>query len=86
VGKRLAARIVLELREKVSAAGMAAAAIPGHRPAIGATESEVVAALQALGYSQSEARAAAQTAVADAAPAASLEDRVKAALRRLSRE
>jgi Holliday junction DNA helicase RuvA len=86
VGKRLAARIVLELREKVSAAGMAAATTPGHSPAIGATESEVVAALQALGYSQSEARAAAQMAVADAAPTASLEDRVKAALRRLSRE
>ena len=86
VGKRLAARIVLELREKVAAAGMAAAAVPGHGPRSGATESEVVAALQALGYSQSEAREAARTAAADAPPAASLEDHVKAALRRLSRE
>ena len=60
VGKRLAARIVLELKEKVAAAGMAAAATPGHRPAIGATEGEVVAALQALGYSLAEARAAAR--------------------------
>jgi len=86
VGKRLAGRIVLELREKVAAAGMAASAVPGHGPLAGATESEVVAALQALGYSQSEARDAARAAASDSAPAASLEDRVKAALRRLSRE
>jgi Holliday junction DNA helicase RuvA len=86
VGKRLAGRIVLELREKVAAAGMAASSVPGRGPLAGATESEVVAALQALGYSQSEARDAARAAAADSAPAASLEDRVKAALRRLSRE
>ncbi len=65
---------------------MAAAAAPGRGPAVGTTESEVVAALQALGYSQPEARDAARAAAADSAPAASLEDRVKAALRRLSRE
>jgi holliday junction DNA helicase RuvA len=86
VGKRLAARIVLELREKVAAAGMAAATVPGRGPLAGATESEVTAALQALGYSQSEAREAAPAAAADSAVTASLEDRVKAALRRLSRE
>lgn len=88
VGKRLAGRIVLELREKVAAAGMAAAAgAPGRGGATsGATESEVVAALQALGYSQSEAREAARDATLDAGPMASLEDRVKAALRRLRRE
>jgi len=86
VGKRLGARIVLELREKVAAAGMAAAAAPGRGPVVGTTESEVVAALQALGYSQPEARDAARAAAADSVPAASLEDRVKAALRRLSRE
>ena len=86
VGKRLAGRIVLELREKVAAAGMAASSVPGRGPLAGATESEVVGALQALGYSQSEAREAARAAVADSVPEASLEDRVKAALRRLSRE
>ncbi len=86
VGKRLAARIVLELREKVAAAGMAAAAVPGRVSATGAGESEVVAALQALGYSQSEARDAARGAGGDTSSAASLEERVKAALRRLSRE
>ncbi len=87
VGKRLAGRIVLELREKVAAAGMAAAAAqPGRSGAPGAGETEVVAALQALGYSQSEARDAARASAVDAGPAGSLEDRVKAALRRLSRE
>ena len=86
VGKRLAGRIVLELREKVAAAGMAAAAAPGRAPVAGAGESEVVAALQALGYSQAEARDAARGAGGDTSSAASLEERVKAALRRLSRE
>jgi holliday junction DNA helicase RuvA len=84
VGKRLAARIVLELREKVAAAGTAAA-IGGAHPPAGALEGEVVAALQALGYSLGEARDAARRAAA-AAPGGSLEERVRAALRSLSRE
>jgi Holliday junction DNA helicase RuvA len=79
VGKKLAARIVLELREKVSAAGT-----------VGGTgasaESEVVAALQALGYSSSEARESARGAVASLPVGASLEERVKSALRVLRRD
>ncbi|HSH22193.1 MAG TPA: Holliday junction branch migration protein RuvA, partial [Candidatus Caenarcaniphilales bacterium] len=57
VGKKLAARVVLELKEKVTAAGglAGAAAAPG----VASAESEVVAALQALGYSAAEARDAA---------------------------
>jgi holliday junction DNA helicase RuvA len=85
VGKRLAARIVLELREKVAAAGTAAAAVGAGGPREGALESEVVAALQALGYSIAEARDAARRA-ASATPGGSLEERVRAALRALSRE
>ena len=82
VGKRLAARIVLELREKVSAAGaFAAGGTPG-----GSSESEVTAALQALGYTASEAREAARGAVSALPVGASLEDRVKAALRVLRRD
>ncbi|MEX1336321.1 MAG: Holliday junction branch migration protein RuvA [Candidatus Limnocylindrales bacterium] len=73
VGKRLAGRIVLELREKVDAAGTAAA---GH----GGSEAEVVAALEALGYSSTEGREAARAAVGTLPPDASLEDRVKKAL------
>jgi len=83
VGKRLAGRIILELREKVAAAGTAATAADGARGVHGPTESEIVAALQALGYTLAEAREAARAAAA-AAPGATLEDRVKAALRAIS--
>ena len=84
VGKRLAGRIILELKEKVAAAGTAAAGVGGApRGAGGPTESDVVAALQALGYTPAEAREAARAA-APAAPGATLEDRVKAALRAIS--
>ena len=86
VGKRLAGRVILELREKVAAAGMAAAVGSDGRGADAAGESDVVAALQALGYSAGEAREAARGAVATAAVGSSLEDRVKAALRVLRRE
>jgi Holliday junction DNA helicase RuvA len=92
VGKRLAGRIVLELREKVSAAGLAASSGPAGVGVVagsgGVPESEVVAALQALGYTLSEAREGARTAVTVAgggAVPATLEDRVKAALRAMSR-
>ncbi len=84
VGKRLAARVVLELKEKVAVAGGAAAAVAGDPR--GSAESEVVAALQALGYTASEAREAARGAVAALPVASSLEDRVKAALRVLRRD
>jgi Holliday junction DNA helicase RuvA len=82
VGKRLAGRIVLELREKVAAAGGAGGAGGG----AGAAESEVVGALQALGYTRSESVEAARFAVAGLPAGSSLEDRVKAALRALRRE
>ena len=73
VGKRLAGRIVLELREKVDAAGSAAVSDGGG-------EAEVVAALETLGYGSREGREAARAAVAALPPDASLEDRVKEAL------
>ncbi len=76
VGKRLAGRIVLELREKVEAAGSGAVSDGGG-------ETEVLAALEALGYSSREGREAARTAVAALGPGTSLEDRVKEALRAL---
>jgi Holliday junction DNA helicase RuvA len=81
VGKRLAARIVLELREKVASAGAAAGAGLG-----ASSESEVVAALEALGYTSREGREAARAAVAGLDAGASLEDRVKEALRALRRD
>ena len=81
VGKRLAGRICLELKEKVESAGTAAigAGAAGTGTEAG-REIEVVAALQALGYGASEARAAARRGAAAVPPDASLEDRVKAAL------
>lgn len=80
VGKRLAGRIVLELKEKVAAGGAL-----GSRgaPGVGSSESEVVGALQALGYTPGESREAARVAVAGLPAGASLEDRVKAALNAL---
>ena len=83
IGKKLAERIIFELKEKVSAAGVAA----GSSAAVStASEGEVVAALQALGYSLGEAREASRLALNDAAVGAGLEDRVKAALRTLLRD
>jgi Holliday junction DNA helicase RuvA len=86
VGKKLADRIIFELKEKVAAAGIAASAAPGVAGGVGAAESEVVAALQALGYSLAEAREASRVALADPTIGGTLEDRVKAALRSLLRE
>jgi Holliday junction DNA helicase RuvA len=83
IGKKLAERVIFELKEKVAAAG----AVAGTAAAAGpAGEGEVVAALQALGYSLAEARSASRTAMADFGVGSSLEDRVKAALRSLARD
>ncbi|HEY4633764.1 MAG TPA: Holliday junction branch migration protein RuvA [Candidatus Limnocylindrales bacterium] len=83
IGKKLAERVIFELKEKVAAAGVAASTAA---PGAGAAESEVVAALQALGYSLAEARDASRSALADASIGGTLEDRVKAALRSLVRD
>ncbi|HYM83681.1 MAG TPA: Holliday junction branch migration protein RuvA [Candidatus Dormibacteraeota bacterium] len=82
IGKRLAERIIFELKEKVAAAGSAAATAVGGS----AGEADVVAALQALGYSLAEARVASRDAVAAVGVGSTLEDRVKAALRSLARD
>lgn len=85
VGRRLAARILLELKEKVAAAGAIGSTTAAGTGQAG-PESEVLAALQALGYTPSEAKEAGRGAVAALPPGASLEDRVKAALRALRRD
>jgi Holliday junction DNA helicase RuvA len=86
IGKKLADRIIFELKEKVAAAGIAASTASGAVAGGGATESEVVAALQALGYSLAEARDASHAALVNATIGGTLEDRVKAALRSLLRD
>lgn len=86
IGRKLAERIIFELKEKVAAAGIAASTASGAVAGGGATEGEVVAALQALGYSLAEARDASHAALVNATIGGTLEDRVKAALRSLLRE
>jgi Holliday junction DNA helicase RuvA len=75
VGRKTAQRIGLELKEKIHAAGVA-----GGTPA--STDSDVVAALESLGYTASEARRAAG---AVAASQDGLDLRIKAALQELAR-
>ena len=78
IGKRLAERVIFELKEKVAAAGVAATVSVLGGPV---AEGDVVGALQALGYSLPEAREAARVGLGMAGAGASLEERVKAALR-----
>ena len=75
VGRRTAQRIVLELKEKIHAAGIAVG--PG-----AAADSDVVAALESLGYTQAEARRAASSV---AGTDGELDTRIKAALQELAR-
>ncbi len=84
IGKKLAERVIFELKEKVAAAGVS---VSGSTVAgAAASEGEVVAALQALGYSLGEAREASRAALGDLEVGSTLEDRVKAALRTLLRD
>ena len=84
IGKKLAERVIFELKEKVAAAGVSVSG----SAAAGATagEGEIVAALQALGYSLGEAREASRAALSDLGVGSGLEERVKAALRSLLRD
>jgi Holliday junction DNA helicase RuvA len=75
VGRKTGQRIILELKEKVHAAGIAVG--PG-----AAADSDVVAALESLGYSANEARRAAGSV---AGTDGGLDTRIKAALQELAR-
>ena len=75
VGRKTAQRVILELKEKVHAAGLA---VGGGASA----DSDVVAALESLGYTASEARRA---AAAVAGGEGGLDARIKAALQELAR-
>jgi Holliday junction DNA helicase RuvA len=74
VGRKTGQRIILELKEKVHAAGIAAGGPT--------TDSDVVAALESLGYSAAEARRAAGSV---AGTDGGLDARIKAALQELAR-
>ena len=86
IGKKLAERVIFELKEKVAAAGVAAGVAASSVAGGAASEGEIVAALQALGYSLGEAREASRAALSEVGVGSTLEDRVKAALRSLLRE
>ena len=73
VGRKTAQRIILELKEKVHAAGVAGGG--------SASDSDVVAALESLGYSAAEARRAAG---AVAGSDGGLDLRIKSALQELA--
>jgi Holliday junction DNA helicase RuvA len=75
VGRKTAQRIVLELKEKIHAAGIAVG--PG-----AVADSDVVAALESLGYTSTEARRAAGTVVG---VDGGLDQRIRAALQELAR-
>jgi len=79
IGRKLAARIVLELRGKVDVRGAAAApALAG-----GTADSEVLAALTGLGYSAADAQRAIQSIPQD--DNLSVEERIVLALRQFTR-
>lgn len=86
VGKKLAERLVVELREKVGSTRLAQpiAAPAGPVPAADRVVDDVVSALVNLGCNRKEAVRAAEAARQDLGPPAEFERLIKAALRRLS--
>ena len=77
VGRKTAARLILELRGKLVPAGIAPSGAPSR------DDAEVVEALKALGYTAAEAHGAVAALPRD--PAATVDDRLMAALRELAR-
>jgi Holliday junction DNA helicase RuvA len=82
VGKKMAARLVLELRPRMEKLGPLAPSAPGTTPA--PTRAAVVDALTNLGYPPAEAAAAARTLPDNAS--GTLEELIMRALRSLARE
>lgn len=80
VGPKLAQRIILELKDKISAQGVPAAGASGAAAEMSGAVSEAVAALTSLGYTHNEATAA----VAGIDAALSTEEIIKAALKNLA--
>jgi Holliday junction DNA helicase RuvA len=86
VGKKLAERLVVELREKVGAARLVqpAAAPAGPAPVVDRALDDVVSALVNLGCNRKEALKAAEDVRRELGPAADFEKLIKAALRALT--
>ncbi|MGE5849446.1 MAG: Holliday junction branch migration protein RuvA [Candidatus Methylomirabilota bacterium] len=86
VGKKLAERLVVELREKVGSARLAETQTTpaGPAPAPDRALEDVTSALMNLGCNRKEAARAAEAARQELGPAAEFEKLIKAALRALS--
>ncbi len=83
IGKKTAERIVVELRDKIGAAGAWEAGSAEHTlSAADQKVNDAVLALMALGFKQVEAGEAVRGAQAVLGPAAALEDLVRAALKK----
>ncbi len=83
VGPKLAQRVVLELKDKISKeqlSGSVGAEVFYEAPAEGGSASEAIAALVVLGYSQTEAA----SAVAKLDPSLPVEEMIKQALKRMA--
>ena len=79
IGKKTAQRLILDLKGKLEAEIDQGVGRAGRPPVAEPAVAEAVAALEALGYSRAEARRA--LAGAEAAPGASVEELITAALR-----
>jgi Holliday junction DNA helicase RuvA len=84
VGKKLAGRLVLELRPRFEKAGFVGVPVAAGGVATGNVRAQVMEALTGLGYTPSEAAAAVRTLPEDAT--GNLEDLIFQALRSLARE
>ena len=84
IGKKTAERIVLELKDKLGIAAAWEIASAQHAPGADALRiNDAVLALLSLGYKQTDAHTAVKEALAGAGAAATVEDLVRQALKRL---
>jgi Holliday junction DNA helicase RuvA len=87
VGRKTAERIVVELKDKLGGIGGGDPAVATNRGSAGATDNRVgdaIAALEALGFKPNEAQEAVRAAVAMLGTAATVEQLVRACLRKPS--
>jgi Holliday junction DNA helicase RuvA len=81
VGKKLAERLVLELRDKAAGATLSPKAAAAAPAPLDRTLEDVVSALANLGCNRKEAQQAAEAARTELGPSAAFEELIKAALR-----
>ena len=85
VGKKLAERLVLELRDKLEGTGVEGAAPAGKAPAPSGPGADAVRALVALGYAPADAEKAVKAALEDAPKGDSTADLIRRSLAAVKR-